>query len=195
MRSGSRLAERGTFPWKALALAVVIIVMVGAGLRSMRPDPLGRGQRPTVMVLSKRQLIGPGVETPSPAPAPQQPQQAVPAEANAAPIPSSPQTLSSQPVPTPSEMVSPTATTPPTTEAPGAGGATHIGSPGIERRIERFYAADPDGVGLTREQMARNFPHLAIRFDAIDTDHDGRVEASELMAALQHMTPQARDTQ
>jgi Ca2+-binding EF-hand superfamily protein len=29
----------------------------------------------------------------------------------------------------------------------------------------------------------------------MDTDHDGRVEASELMTALQHMTPQAREAQ
>jgi serine/threonine protein kinase len=195
MRSASRLAERGTFPWKVLMLAVVAIVMVGAGLRSMRPDPLGRAQRPAVMVLSKRQLIGPGVETPSPAPVLQPSPQSVPTEPNAPPAASIPQTLNSQPVPMPTETIAPAPATPPATEAPAAGTTTHSVSPVIERRIERFHAADPDGLGLTREQLARTFPHLADRFDAIDTDHDGRVEASELMAALQRMTPQAHDTQ
>jgi Ca2+-binding EF-hand superfamily protein len=66
----------------------------------------------------------------------------------------------------------------------------------VERRAEaRFRAADPDGIGLTHEEMARNFPHLATRFDQIDTDHNGRIEASELSRALQHMSPQARDAQ
>ncbi len=74
--------------------------------------------------------------------------------------------------------------------------SAHTPALAVEHRVEaRFRAADLDGIGLTRDQMAKSFPHLADRFDAMDTDHDGRVEASELMAALQHMTPQAREVQ
>ena len=87
-------------------------------------------------------------------------------------------------------------TVPPASEPAGTEGNAHAVPLPVERRVEaRFRAADLDGIGLTREQMAKNLPHLADRFDAMDTDHDGRVEASELMAALQHMTPQAREAQ
>jgi len=99
-----------------------------------------------------------------------------------------------QPVPAPTEAPAAVASRP-AVEAPSTEVASHVTAPGIERRIERFRAADVDGMGLTREQMTKNFPHLADRFDAMDTDHDGRVELSELIAAFQHMTPQARDLQ
>jgi glycine/D-amino acid oxidase-like deaminating enzyme len=74
--------------------------------------------------------------------------------------------------------------------------AAHTAPPVAERRVEaRFRAADPNGIGLTREEMARNFPRLATRFDEIDTNHDGRIDASELSRALQHLSAQMRDAQ
>jgi hypothetical protein len=108
------------------------------------------------------------------------------AEANAAPIVNEPHGAN---------LVSTGANTPASPAEGATTEATHALTPRIERGIERFRAADTDGIGLTREQMAKNFPHLADRFDVIDTDHDGRVEASELIAALPHMTQQAREAQ
>jgi hypothetical protein len=67
----------------------------------------------------------------------------------------------------------------------------------VEQRIElKMQAADPNGQGLTREQFAQSFPHLAEHFDQIDGDHDGRVTAQELMAAWQRFwAKSAQDTQ
>jgi hypothetical protein len=48
----------------------------------------------------------------------------------------------------------------------------------------------PDESGLTREELARNFPRLSERFDFIDTDRDGRISAVELTVA---MSQQARN--
>jgi serine/threonine protein kinase len=191
-RSGFRLAEAGTFPWKTLVVGVAVTAMVGVGLRSMRPDPAARSTRqPTMVVLSKRQLVGPGTDTPLSSPVSQQ---LMPAEATTATPMSEPQAVNPQPRPMSTETIAPAAATRPPVEA-GTEVTTHAVAPGVERRIERFRAADVDGTGLTREQMAKNFPQFADRFDAIDTDHDGRVEVSELMAAFPHMTPQARETQ
>ncbi len=66
VRGASRIVEAGIFPWKTLVLAAAAIALVGAGLRSLRPDSAARAaQRPTVVVLSQRQIAGPGAE-PSP---------------------------------------------------------------------------------------------------------------------------------
>ena len=189
VRGTPRIIEVGMFPWKSLLVGVAVVVLIGVGLRSMRPDPSTRAaQQPTVVVLSKRQLVEPGADTIAPTPVLQQ-SQSVPPEANAAQTGGEPHAMNSisteANTPAPSSRTAAEAVT---TQVP------HAVSPGLEQRIERFRVADVDGIGLTREQMARNFPHLADRFDAIDTDHDGRVEASELMATLQHLSPQARDT-
>jgi hypothetical protein len=48
-----------------------------------------------------------------------------------------------------------------------------------------MHAADPDGLGLTREQFARTFPSLSEHFQQIDADHNGHITALELMPAWQ----------
>jgi hypothetical protein len=206
---GSRFQERGTFPWKSVVAAVAAIAMVGIGLRAMRSDAKAHAARlPTAVVVSARQLAGPGVDAPpsmpilpqaqpSPSvPASLQAQQSPAAEANVA-TGSDPQPANPEPAPTPpsSETSAPTAGRP-FTAAPGVDAAAHTAPPVAERRVEaRFRAADPNGIGLTREEMARNFPRLATRFDEIDTNHDGRIDASELSRALQHLSAQMRDAQ
>jgi serine/threonine protein kinase len=198
-RSVPRFEDRGTFPWKSVALAVTAIAMVGVGLRTMRPDPKAHAARPpTAVVVSARQLVGPGADTPPPAATLQPPQQSPSVEANVAAAAHEPQSTSPQPPPAlpSSETSAPAGAPRPSAEAPGVDATAHAVPPVVERRAEaRFRAADPDGIGLTHEEMARNFPHLAARFDQIDTDHNGRIEASELSRALQHMSPQARDAQ
>jgi serine/threonine protein kinase len=198
VHSGPRLARVGAFPWKTLLVAVVITAMVGIGLRSMRPDAAARSARqPTMVVLGKRQIVGPEAD-PSSLYAPVQPLARSPAvDANVGTAASDSQSVNPHPAPASTESNSiPAGTTRSASESSAMEGPAHIIPPAVEHRVEaRFHAADLDGLGLTREQMAKDFPHLADRFDAIDTDHDGRVEASELMAALQHMTPQARETQ
>src|SRR5438045_9442108 len=45
---------------------------------------------------------------------------------------------------------------------------------------ERFKNADKDGDGsLSREEAHANTPRLAKQFDAIDTNHDGKVRSEE----------------
>jgi Ca2+-binding EF-hand superfamily protein len=48
-----------------------------------------------------------------------------------------------------------------------------------------MHAADPDGLGLTREQFTRAFPGLSEHFQQLDADHNGRITAQELMPAWQ----------
>ncbi len=196
VRGASRVVEAGMFPWKTLVLAAAVIAMVGAGLRSLRPDAAARAaQRPTVVVLSQRQIAGPGAD-PSPVYSVVPPSRTTATESNPSTVANEPQSMNPRPVPSPAEASTTLGTVQPATEPAVAEGSAHAAPLPVERRVEaRFRAADLDGIGLTREQMAKNFPHLADRFDAIDTDHDGRVEASELMAALQHLTPQAREMQ
>jgi hypothetical protein len=56
-------------------------------------------------------------------------------------------------------------------------------NPAIEQGLRaRMHALDPDNAGLSREQLIRAFPRAGERFDEIDTNHDGRVTASELIA-------------
>ncbi len=56
----------------------------------------------------------------------------------------------------------------------------------VEQRIEsKIHAADPDGVGLTREQFTQTFPRLSEHFEQLDADHNGRITSQELMAAWQ----------
>ncbi|HTS54635.1 MAG TPA: protein kinase [Burkholderiales bacterium] len=204
-RSSLQFEHRSTFPWKSVALAVVAVAMVGVGLRTMRPDPRAHAARPTAVVLSMRQLAGPSVDTPSSATtlqqsqqsfsvvAPPQQQRSPAAEANVAAAAS--ETLSANPQPAPALPSSETSAPAASVESSGADAGSHTILP-AERRVEaRFRAADPENTGLTREEMARNFPRLATHFDEIDTNHNGRIEASELSRALQHMTSQARDTQ
>jgi len=195
VRNNPRLYEARTFPWKTLMVGVAVVALVGVGLRNMRPNAAARSNhQPTVMVISKRQLVAPGVEAPtstaSPAPSPR----FAPADANAATPASETPAVTPQPGPITTETTT-VAAPQPVVEPTSAEIATRAIAPGLERRIERFRAADVDGTGLTREQMAKNFPHLADRFDAMDTDHDGRVEMSELVAALQRMSVQAREAQ
>jgi serine/threonine protein kinase len=40
-------------------------------------------------------------------------------------------------------------------------------------------------LGLTREELAKAYPQMAVRFDQLDADHDGRVSPQELVDALQ----------
>ena len=193
VRGASRVVEAGMFPWKTLVLAAAVIAMVGLGLRSMKPDPAARAaQRPTVVVLSQRQI---GADS-SPAYALVPPSRTSASDSNPGTVASEPQSVNPHSAANSTEA---NATTPGTVQPaaePVSAENAHTAALAVEHRVEaRFRAADLDGIGLTREQMARNFPHLADRFDAMDTDHDGRVEASELMAALQHMTSQTRETQ
>ncbi len=197
VRSTPRLAEAGTFPWKTLLVAVVVTAMLGVGLRSMRPDPAARSARqPTMVVLGKRQLVGPEVDPSSLYSVVQPPARSPAIDPGASTVVNDPQNVNPHSAPTSTEPNIPVGTARPAGESSGMEGAAHAISPALEHRVEaRFRAADLDGIGLTREQMAKDFPQLADRFDAMDTDRNGRVEASELMAALQHMTPQARETQ
>jgi hypothetical protein len=193
VRGASRVVEPGMFPWKTLVLAAAVIAMVGLGLRSLKPDPAARAaQRPTVVVLSQRQI---GADS-SPAYALVPPSRTSASDSNPGTVASEPQSVNPHPAANSTEA---NATTPGTVQPaaePVSAENAHTAALAVEHRVEaRFRAADLDGIGLTREQMAKNFPHLADRFDAMDTDHDGRVEASELMAALQHMTSQPRETQ
>jgi serine/threonine protein kinase len=198
VRATPRVVEAGMFPWKSLVLAAAAIAMVGVGLRSLRPDAAVRAaQRPTVVVLSQRQIAGPGAE-PSPVYSVVPPPRTSATEPSPGTTASEIQSVNPHPVPnSPEGSATTLANVQAATEpAAAADGSAHAAPLAVERRVEaRFRAADLDGIGLTREQMAKNFPFLADRFDAMDTDHNGRVEASELMAALQHLTPQAREMQ
>jgi serine/threonine protein kinase len=190
------VVEAGMFPWKTLVLAAAAIAMVGVGLRSLRPDPAARAaQRTTVLVLNQRQPAGPGAD-PAPTYSMVPPSRTSTIEPNTSTVAGEPQSMNAHPVSSSSEPSTAPATVQPATETAVAEGNAHPVPLPVERRVEaRFRAADLDGSGLTREQMAKNLPPLADRFDAMDTDHNGRVELSELMAALQHMTPQAREMQ
>jgi len=189
---GLRLSERGGFPWKTMIVAVAGIAMLGVGLRSMRPH--APTNTPTVVVLNSRQLVGPGAETHAPM-VPVQPSQV------ASPMPSAaPQPVGADAnVPAPHAEVQPinpqaTSTAPdssPAARSAGEAAEAQVPTPAWERKVEaRFHAADADNTGLTREEMARNFPRLAARFDEIDANHNGRIEASELSAALQQLAAQ-----
>jgi hypothetical protein len=51
----------------------------------------------------------------------------------------------------------------------------------LEQRIAlKMRAADPDDLGLTRDQFAQVFPRLSEHFDQLDNDLDGRIAAQEL---------------
>jgi len=193
---GARVIEAGMFPWKSLVLAAAAIAMVGVGLRSLRPDSAGRtAQRPTVVVLSQRQIAGPGTDPSagySVAPASRTPGTGP----NTSAVGSEPQSMNPHPTQSAAEANTVLSTVAPAMEPGVAEGNVRPAARALEGRLEaRFRAADVDGTGLTREQLTKNLPYLADHFDAMDTDHDGRVEASELMEALPHLTPQARDTQ
>lgn len=199
LSGGLRMSERGGFPWKTMVVAVAGIAMLGIGLRSMKPH--APTNTPTVVVLNSRQLVGPGAEPHAPtvalqplqpmSPAPAATPQPIAAETGAAPAsaeqpPANPQTTS-------------TATdhgaAAPAPQPVGQAVDAQVAPPAWERKVEaRFHAADSENTGLTREEMARNFPRLAARFDEIDTNHNGRIEASELSAALQRFAPQAQSS-
>src|SRR5262245_31037865 len=181
---GLRLSERGGFPWKTMVVAVAGIAMFGIGLRSMRPHT--PANTPTVVVLNSRQLVGPGADTHAPTVALQPPQPVSPAAA-AAPQPIAAEThvaaahVEPQPVNTqPPSLATDGNASAPAAQAAGEAADAQVAAPVWERKVEaRFHAADADNTGLTREEMTRNFPRLAARFDEIDTNHNGRIEASE----------------
>ena len=192
---GLRLSETGGFPWKTMVVAVAAVAMLGIGLRTMKPH--APTNTPTVVVLNARQLVGPGAEahTPTVALQPPQPMSPTPAaapqpsaaEPNAAAAHAEPQPADTHPAFTAPDGSAATPAARLVGEAADAQGA----APTWEHKVEaRFHAADVDNSGLTREEMARNFPRLAARFDEIDTNHNGRIEASELSAALQHLASQ-----
>ncbi len=196
VRGAPRVVEARMFPWKTLVLGAAAVAMVGIGLRSLRPDSAGRAaQRPTVVVLNQRQIAGPSAD-PSPIYSVVPPSRTPAIEPSTGTAAGEPQNVTPHPAPSPVEASTTLGTVQPATEPTVAEGNARGAPLAVEHRVEaRFRAADLDGIGLTRDQMAKNFPRLADRFDAIDTDHDGRVEASELMAAFEHMTPQAREMQ
>jgi serine/threonine protein kinase len=66
---------------------------------------------------------------------------------------------------------------------PVVAASPHALNPAIEQRLDaRMRVLDPDNAGLNREQLARAFPRAAERFEEVDTNHDGRVTAGELIA-------------
>jgi hypothetical protein len=181
---GLRLREKGAFPWKTMVVAVVGIAMLGFGLRSIKPHA---ANTPKVVVLSTRQLVVPGADSRLPT-VTLQPQ----GEASATPAPVEAQSGNAQAASAAADNSAPAPAARPVGEAADA----QATAPAWERKVEaRFHAADTDNTGLTREEMARNFPRLAARFDEIDTNHNGRIEASELSAALQQLASQAGNTQ
>jgi len=194
---GLRLSDRGGFPWKTMVVAVAGIAMLGIGLRTMKPH--APTKTPTVVVLNSRQLVGPGAEPHAPTVALQPLPPMSPAPA-AAPQPSAAETgvatASAEQAPANPQTTSTAADHGAAAPAPqpvGQAADAQVAPPAWERKVEaRFHTADAENTGLTREEMARNFPRLAARFDEIDTNHNGRIEASELSAALQRFAPQAQ---
>jgi hypothetical protein len=66
----------------------------------------------------------------------------------------------------------------------------------VEQRIEvKMQAADPNGLGLTREQFAQTFPRLSEHFDQLDPDLDGRITAQELTLGWERFWAKCTDTQ
>jgi hypothetical protein len=80
-----------------------------------------------------------------------------------------------------------TSATPPAAGAPAAIQPAESQVPHrVEQRIaSKMQAADPDGLGLTREQFTRTFPRLSEHFQQLDSDHNGRVTSQELMDGWQ----------
>jgi Ca2+-binding EF-hand superfamily protein len=55
----------------------------------------------------------------------------------------------------------------------------------IAKFDEKFDAADINHDGfLTRDEVAKNMPHVAKHFDIIDVDHDGKLSRQELAQFL-----------
>jgi serine/threonine protein kinase len=78
-----------------------------------------------------------------------------------------------------------TSSAPSQSAEPATQNASHM-THRVEQRIEsKMHAADPEGLGLTREQFAQSFPRLSEHFDQIDTNHDGRITPEELMLGWQ----------
>jgi len=178
-----------------MVVAIAGIAMLGIGLRTIKPH--APTNTPRVVVLSSRQLVGPGAELHAPAVA-LQPPQPMSSTPTAAPQPIAAETgvaaahVELQPAnPQTTSTATDAGAAAPAPQPIGQAADAQVATPAWERKVEaRFHAADTDNTGLTREEMARNFPRLAARFDEIDTNHNGRIEASELSAALQHLASQ-----
>lgn len=52
----------------------------------------------------------------------------------------------------------------------------------MEAMQKRFSAADRDGDGMLTRDEAKSMPRIASHFDEIDTNHDGKVTPTEIVA-------------
>jgi serine/threonine protein kinase len=157
-----------TSPWRWIFMAAIVLGVAIIGSRMVfHREHKATAQQPTVVILPPRIVKVQRPEQP-PAPAAQPP---APADTTA---PAGDSTASpTQPAVDTTASTVDTPAASPTLAAPV--------SQRVEQRIEvKMHAADPNGLGLTREQFAEAFPRLSEHFDQLDTDHDGRITAQEL---------------
>jgi serine/threonine protein kinase len=168
-----RETRREGSPWRWIFMAAVVlgVAIVGSKMIFHR-EHNATAQQPTVVVLPPRIMK---LQRPEQPPTPAL-QPAVPVD-TAAPAGDS----SASPTQPAVDTTAATANTPaasPTLAAPV--------SQRVEQRIEvKMHAADPNGLGLTREQFAQTFPRLSEHFDQLDTDLDERITAQELTLGWQ----------
>jgi hypothetical protein len=166
-----------------MAAFVLAMAIIGSKL-VFNHEQKTMAQAPTVMILPPRVIRVPGVEQ---APA------SVAAGQSTTQIDTPPTTTDSSASAPQAAVVA----SPPAVAAPAASPTVPVHVPQrVEQRIElKMQSADPNGLGLTHEQFAEAFPHLYEHFDQIDSDHDGRVTAQELMAAWERFwAKSAQDT-
>jgi hypothetical protein len=80
----------------------------------------------------------------------------------------------------------------PTAEAPVApvAAAPQTAVPDAAARTQAPPATG--ALGMSREELAALYPGIADRFNEIDRDRDGRVNAAELLDAIQQFSPEQR---
>lgn len=160
-----RETRRESSPWRWIFMAAVVLGMAILGSRMILPRMhQATAKQSTVVVLPPRIVKLQGPEQP------QAPASELDAAADTGAVESD---WAASP------EADATAPTPDTTgEAPTLAAPV---SQQVEQRIEqKMQAADPNDLGLTREQFAQAFPRLSEHFDELDTDLDGRVAAQEL---------------
>jgi serine/threonine protein kinase len=160
--------ERSPWRWIFMTALVLGVAIIGSRMVFHREPPKARTQQPTVVILPPHMMK---LQRPAQPPAPAA-QPAAPADTTA-PAGDSTASPTQSPVDTTAATIDASAASP-TPAAPV--------SQRVEQRIEgKMHAADPNGLGLTREQFAQTFPRLSEHFDQLDADLDERITAQELM--------------
>jgi serine/threonine protein kinase len=165
MIAESRREPRRASPWRWMLMAALVL-----GAAIIASKMVSSRQQKSAIPVARLVLMAPRTMT---APAPlgiqeaQEPRQ--PSAAEPTVQPATPATDDPAAVQTAESTAAAT---------PGA----HVPN-GAGQRIEsRMLAADPDGLGLTREQFMLIFPRMSEHFQQIDTDHNGRISLQEVMA-------------